>query len=143
MPNTLTLHNDIKEVELLPAWLETLSETMPLNAGDVMQLNLAIEEAVVNVMEYAFPNGDKHEFTLTADVEADGLQGGEIVKFVLTDDGIPFDPTKEEDPDVTLSAEERQIGGLGIFLVKNIMQSVEYSRVDGQNVLTMKYKPQI
>lgn len=143
MPNTLTLHNDIKEVELLPAWLETLSETMPLNAGDVMQLNLAIEEAVVNVMEYAFQDGDKHGFTLTADVEADGLQGGEIVKFVLTDDGIPFDPTKEEDPDVTLSAEERQIGGLGIYLVKNIMQSVEYCRTDGKNVLTMKYKPQI
>ena len=141
MPNTLTLHNDIKEVELLPAWLETLSETMPLNAGDVMQLNLAIEEAVVNVMEYAFPNGDKHEFTLTAEVEDN--KGDAVVKFVLTDDGIPFDPTKEEDPDVTLSAEERQIGGLGIFLVKNIMQSVEYSRVDGQNVLTMKYKPQI
>ena len=70
-------------------------------------------------------------------------KGDAVVKFVLTDDGIPFDPTKEEDPDVTLSAEERQIGGLGIFLVKNIMQSVEYSRVDGQNVLTMKYKPQI
>ena len=141
MPNTLTLHNDIKEVELLPAWLETLSETMPLNAGDVMQLNLAIEEAVVNVMEYAFPDDDKHEFTLTAEVE--DPKGDAVVKFVLTDDGIPFDPTKEEDPDVTLSAEERQIGGLGIFLVKNIMQSVEYSRVDGQNVLTMKYKPQI
>lgn len=114
---------------------------MPLNAGDVMQLNLAIEEAVVNVMEYAFPDGDKHEFTLTAEVE--DPKGDAVVKFVLTDDGIPFDPTKEEDPDVTLSAEERQIGGLGIFLVKNIMQSVEYSRVDGQNVLTMKYKPQI
>ena len=141
MPNTLTLHNDIKEVELLPAWLETLSETMPLNAGDVMQLNLAIEEAVVNVMEYAFPDGDKHEFTLTAEVE--DPKDDAVVKFVLTDSGIPFDPTKEEDPDVTLSAEERQIGGLGIFLVKNIMQSVEYSRVDGQNVLTMKYKPQI
>lgn len=141
MPNTLTLHNDIKEVELLPAWLETLSETMPLNAGDVMQLNLAIEEAVVNVMEYAFPDDDKHEFTLTAEVE--DPKDDAVVKFVLTDSGIPFDPTKEEDPDVTLSAEERQIGGLGIFLVKNIMQSVEYSRVDGQNVLTMKYKPQI
>ena len=141
MPNTLTLHNDIKEVELLPAWLEALSETMPLNAGDVMQLNLAIEEAVVNVMEYAFPNGDKHEFTITAEVEDN--KGDAVVKFVLTDDGIPFDPTKEEDPDVTLSAEERQIGGLGIFLVKNIMQSVEYCRADGKNVLTMKYKPQI
>ena len=141
MPNTLTLHNDIKEVELLPAWLEALSETMPLNAGDVMQLNLAIEEAVVNVMEYAFPDGDKHEFTLTAEVEDN--KGDAVVKFVLTDDGIPFDPTKEEDPDVTLSAEERQIGGLGIFLVKNIMQSVEYCRADGKNVLTMKYKPQI
>ncbi len=140
MPNTLTLHNDVKEVELLPAWFDALAETMPLKQENLMQLNLAIEEAVVNVMEYAFPDGEKHEFTISAEVETD-VQGVEVVRFVMTDGGIPFDPTKEEDPDVTLSAEERQIGGLGIFLVKTIMQSVDYCRTDGKNVLTMIYKP--
>ncbi len=140
MPNTLTLHNDVKEVELLPAWFDALAETMPLKQENLMQLNLAIEEAVVNVMEYAFPDGEKHEFTISAEVETD-VQGVEVVRFVMTDGGIPFDPTKEEDPDVTLSAEERQIGGLGIFLVKTIMQSVDYCRADGKNVLTMIYKP--
>ncbi len=140
MPNTLTLHNDVKEVELLPAWFDALAETMPLKQENLMQLNLAIEEAVVNVMEYAFPDGEKHEFTISAEVETD-VQGVEVVRFVMTDGGIPFDPTKEEDPDVTLSAEERKIGGLGIFLVKTIMQSVDYYRADGKNVLTMIYKP--
>ena len=57
----------------------------------------------------------------------------------MTDTGTPFDPTKKEDADVTLSAEERPIGGLGIFLIKKIMKSVEYKRVDDKNILIMKY----
>ena len=58
--------------------------------------------------------------------------------FVLTDSGTEFDPTKVPDADITLSAEEREIGGLGIFLIRQIMNTVEYQRIDGKNVLTMR-----
>ena len=96
-----------------------------------MSVNLAIEEAVVNVMNYAYPAGTE------GDVQVDAFSNGEILKFVITDWGKPFDPTTKEDIDITLPAEERVIGGLGIHLVRQIMDSSNYERIDGKNVLTL------
>lgn len=97
-------------------------------------VNLAIEEAVVNVMSYAFPDGVRS--TILLEVVADD----ETIIFELRDDGIPFDPTKVEEVDVTLPVEKRGIGGLGIHLIRHYMDSVSYERRDNQNVLTMKKK---
>ncbi len=128
----LTLHNDVAEVPLLAEWVEQLGEELGLEMPEVFQLNLALEEAVVNVMNYAYE--DIGLIDLTAKVV-----DSEIV-FVLEDSGKAFDPTKVDDPDITLSAEDRDIGGLGIFLVQQLMSGVTYSREDGKNVLTMIYK---
>ena len=128
----LTLHNDVAEVSLLAEWVEQIGEELGLEMPEVFQLNLALEEAVVNVMNYAYE--DSGLIDLSAKVV-----DSEIV-FVLEDSGKAFDPTKVDDPDITLSAEERNIGGLGIFLVQQLMSSVTYSREDGKNVLTMIYK---
>ena len=128
----LTLHNDVAEVPLLAEWVEQLGEELGLEMPEVFQLNLALEEAVVNVMNYAYE--DSGLIDLSAKVV-----DSEIV-FVLEDSGKAFDPTKVDDPDITLSAEDRDIGGLGIFLVQQLMSSVTYSREDGKNVLTMIYK---
>ena len=128
----LTLHNDVAEVPLLAEWVERLGEELGLEMPEVFQLNLALEEAVVNVMNYAYE--DSGLIDLSAKVV-----DSEIV-FVLEDSGKAFDPTKVDDPDITLSAEDRDIGGLGIFLVQQLMSGVTYSREDGKNVLTMIYK---
>ena len=128
----LTLHNDVAEVSLLAEWVEQIGEELGLEMPEVFQLNLALEEAVVNVMNYAYE--DSGLIDLSAKVV-----DSEIV-FVLEDSGKAFDPTKVDDPDITLSAEERNIGGLGIFLVQQLMSSLTYSREDGKNVLTMIYK---
>jgi anti-sigma regulatory factor (Ser/Thr protein kinase) len=128
----LTLHNDVAEVSLLAEWVEQIGEELGLEMPEVFQLNLALEEAVVNVMNYAYE--DSGLIDLSAKVV-----DSEIV-FVLEDSGKAFDPTKVDDPDITLSAEERNIGGLGIFLVQQLMSGVTYSREDGKNVLTMIYK---
>ena len=128
----LTLHNDVAEVPLLAEWVEQLGEELGLEMPEVFQLNLALEEAVVNVMNYAYE--DSGLIDLSAKVV-----DSEII-FVLEDSGKAFDPTKVDDPDITLSAEERNIGGLGIFLVQQLMSGVTYSREDGKNVLTMIYK---
>ncbi len=128
----LILHNDVSEVVQLAEWVEQLGEEVGLNMPEVFQLNLALEEAVVNVMNYAYQ--EKGSILLTSDVE------GDTITFVLEDEGIAFDPTQAESPDITLSAEEREIGGLGIFLVQQIMHSVAYSRENGKNILTMIYK---
>lgn len=132
----LTLHNDINEVPLLGEWIEQMGEEMQLDMPDIFQINLALEEAVVNVMNYAYPEETGREIWL----EAEG--DNKSIAFTLADEGIAFDPTQEEAPDITLAAEDRQIGGLGIFLVNQIMQSVVYERVDGKNILKMVWKKQ-
>lgn len=133
---TLTLHNDINEVPLLGEWIEQLGEDLGIGMPDVFQLNLALEEAVVNVMNYAYPGEEGRELWLEA--EGDGSN----ITFLLKDEGVPFDPTKEDEPDITLSAEEREIGGLGIFLVKQLMKEVCYSREGATNILRMVWQKQ-
>ena len=102
--------------------------------GVTMSLNLAMEEAVVNVMDYAYPAGIKGKVCIEA--EADDQQ----LSFVISDWGKPFDPTAKAEVDTTLSAEERPIGGLGIHLVRQIMDSINYERIDEKNVLTLRKK---
>ena len=96
-----------------------------------MSLTLAIEEAVANVMEYAYPEGSRGSIEINAI-----LHDGQL-SFSIKDCGTPFDPTKVKETDITLSAEERKIGGLGIHLIRNIMDSVEYHYDNSQNVLTL------
>ena len=129
---TLTLTNDLKDVPQLAVFVEEICEALSFDDMTTMQMNLAIEEAVVNVMDYAYPEGV--EGYVEVEVWADEQT------FVITDSGKPFDPTTKGDVDVTLSAEERQIGGLGIYLVRQMMDSIGYEYKDGHNVLTLKKK---
>ena len=130
----LLLKNDISQVPLLADFIDQVCEEFALDSNLCFQLNLVLEEAVVNVIQYAFPEGGEHTFTLDADKEAD------VVTFVLKDNGKPFNPlTQAPDVDINLSAEKRKIGGLGIFLVQQMMDEVEYQRTpDGKNVLVMR-----
>lgn len=133
---TLHLHNDINEVPLLTEWIDQVVETFNLPMTASFNLNLALEEAVVNVMNYAYPGLTEQPITLTAE------KGDAQVTFQLIDSGTPFDPTATEAPDITLSVEDRPIGGLGIFLVNQIMSSVAYRYEDQSNILTMVFKAQ-
>lgn len=135
MVNKLTLHNDIHEVSLLGEWIERIAETYEVPMADTFQLNLALEEAVVNVMNYAYTDNATHEFYLMAENNGDAC-----ITFTLTDDGVEFDPTAVAAPDTELSVEERPIGGLGIFLIRQIMQEVNYRRESDKNVLVMLYE---
>ena len=93
---------------------------------------VAIEEVFVNVARYAYGEG---EGNVTLGIGFD--EDSRTVTFRMADKGIPFDPLKKPDPDITLSIEERQIGGLGIFIVKKTMDTVAYTYEDNQNILTM------
>ena len=128
----LILPNDVQEVPKLAAFVDEICEAAGMDMATAMQMNLAIEEAVVNVMEYAYPAGIKGEVRIEAQVH------DTYVEFTLSDDGMPFNPTEKGEVDTTLSAEERSIGGLGIMLVKHYMDSVIYKYVDSQNVLTLR-----
>ena len=100
-----------------------------------MSLCVAIEEVFVNIAHYAY-NGENGHVTLG--IGFDASQG--TVTFRMADQGIPFDPLKKPDPDITLSAEDRDIGGLGIFITKKTMDDVTYAYENGQNILTMSKK---
>ena len=130
----LTLPNDVQEVPQLAAFVDEVCEAVGMDMSMTMKMNLAIEEAVVNVMNYAYPAGTK------GDVDIDAEADDEQLKFVISDSGTPFDPTQKGEVDTTLSAEERGIGGLGIHLIRQIMDSINYERVDGKNVLTLHKK---
>ena len=132
MERSIILANDIKEVRKLNEFIDEIGDEFSLSPELIFNFNLVLEEAVVNVINYAYPK-DKHEsFHLSAIVNEDSIV------FVLTDTGIEFDPTLAPEADITLSAEERPIGGLGIFLIRQIMNEVKYERVDGKNILTLK-----
>ena len=128
----LILPNDVQEVPKLATFVDEVCEAAGMDMSTTMQMNLAIEEAVVNVMEYAYPEGTKGEVRIEAQTH------DAYVEFTLTDDGKPFNPTEKGEVDITLSAEERSIGGLGIMLVKHYMDDTKYKYVDGQNVLTLR-----
>ena len=128
---SITLPNDIATITQLSELVETVCEEKGLDMALTMNLNLALEEAVVNVMSYAYPNSQ-------GDVKVDIIIDDQKVVSILTDSGIPFDPTQKGDVDTTLPAEERPIGGLGIHLVKQIMDKVSYQYVDNQNILTLE-----
>ena len=97
-----------------------------------MAVCVAIEEVFVNVAHYAYGEGGGD---MSLGIGFDEVN--RAVTFRMTDKGIPFDPLKNPDPDITLSAEERDIGGLGIFITKKTMDSVTYTYENGENILTM------
>lgn len=132
MEKKLVIKNEISEIAKLSLFVEELSEELDLSPDLTFNLNLVLEEAVVNVINYAYPKNESQEISLSAQKIDNNLY------FVLTDSGKEFDPTQVPDADISLSAEDRQIGGLGIFLIRQIMNKVEYQRIDGKNVLTLK-----
>lgn len=98
-----------------------------------MHLEVAFEEIFVNIAHYAY--GDQ-----VGDVEITFERSDDALTVTFSDSGTPYDPLKKPDPDTTLSAEKREIGGLGIFLVKKYMDEVSYEYRDGNNIFTMKKK---
>ena len=131
MEKKLILQNEVAEISKLAIFIDELGEEFGRSPELVFNLNLVLEEAVSNVILYAYPKEEHQTISLIAK-----KKGNQLI-FVLTDSGKEFDPTQAPDADITLSAEERPIGGLGIFLIRQIMNTVEYQRIDGKNVLTL------
>ena len=132
MKKELKLKNQISELERVNQFVEEIGDELGLGMELQMNLNLVMEEMVSNVIFYAYPQGTEAEIELVA--ESDGKE----VTFVLSDSGKEFDPTMKESVNTDINPAERDIGGMGIFIVKNIMNKVTYQRLKGKNLLTMK-----
>ena len=127
----LVLENDIKQIPRLTEFIEGIIEEKNIDASTAMGINLALEEAVANVMSYAYPEGTVGE--VKVDVRIDERE----ITFMVSDNGKEFDPTTRPEPDLKSGPEERPIGGLGIHLIRTIMDTVSYKRQSGKNLLIM------
>jgi len=132
MRKEIKIKNQVGELEHVAAFIEEIGEELGLDMEMQMNLNLVMEEMVSNVIFYAYPEGT--EATIELKAESDGKE----LTFVLSDRGREFDPTLREDLDVETNPADRDLGGMGIYIVKNIMNQVSYQRLEGKNLLTMK-----
>ena len=132
MEKELSIKNHTDELIRVNQFIEEISEELGLDMELQMNLNLVIEEMVVNVISYAYPEGTE------ANIELKAESNGKELTFVLSDRGRKFDPTLSKSPDMNVNPAERNLGGMGIYIVKNIMNEVTYQRLEGKNLLTMK-----
>ena len=126
----LTVEADNDNLDEVMGFVDSFLEEKGASMKTMMQVDLAVEEIFVNIANYAYGDG-------TGNAEISISENGGEVSIVFKDSGVPYNPLEKEDPDITLSAEEREIGGLGVFLTKKNMDTVKYEFRDGFNILTM------
>ena len=128
----LKVKADTAELDNVLSFADAILEELGCSVKAQMQIEIAIEEIFVNIAHYAYPEAEGE-----AVISVDSGEGPSVT-ITFEDEGIQYDPLKNEDPDITLSAEDRPIGGLGIFMVKKSMDEVSYEYKDGKNRLTIK-----
>lgn len=124
------------KTENVAAVTDFVNEILEENGCSVkvqMKIDIAIDEVFSNIAYYAYAPGSGE-----ATVQVEIAESPKRLELIFADRGIPYNPLENEDPDVTLNAEERKVGGLGIFMVKEMMDEVSYEYTDGQNILKLK-----
>ena len=129
----LTLAATVENIETVTEFVNAQLELMDCPIKAQMQIDIAIDELFGNIAHYAY---NTEVGSVTVRVEVSEAPLAVIITFI--DNGVPYDPLGKDDPDITLSAEEREIGGLGIYMVKQSMDEITYEYKDGQNILKIK-----
>ena len=129
----LTIAATVENIGTVTDFVNEQLEALDCPMKAQMQIDIAIDELFGNIAHYAY-NPEVGSATVRVEVTEDPL--AVIITFI--DKGVPYDPLAKEDPDITLSAEEREIGGLGIYMVKKSMDDITYEYKDGQNILKIK-----
>lgn len=130
----IVLRNDLSEIAKLQRELESFGQKCSLSSKTVFELNLILEEVLANVISYAYRDNRLHEIVVRAD-----LRDGELV-IEVEDDGRPFNPLQIPPPDLDRPLEQRNVGGLGLHLVRELTSSIEYTRREEKNHLVMRKK---
>jgi anti-sigma regulatory factor (Ser/Thr protein kinase) len=125
------IDNQIEKLSDLVGKIEKLAENWELSPALARKINLVIEEAFSNIVFYAYPDNDKHKINISVSLHNKRLT------IEITDDGIPFNPLAQQPPDTSLPVDERPVGGLGIFLISQIMDEMHYERKKNRNILTL------
>ena len=129
----LTIAATVENIEVVTDFVNQQLEELDCPMKAQMQIDIAIDELFSNIAHYSY-TPEVGQATVRVEVVEDPL----AVTITFIDNGVPYDPLAKEDPDLTLSAEERQIGGLGIYMVKKSMDEITYEYKDGQNILSIK-----
>lgn len=129
---TLTVDAKVENLETVTEFVDSFLEENDCPMKTEMQVNISIDEVFHNIVSYAY---DEKNGKIEIQIES-----GDPVKLVLIfkDSGTPFNPLENADPDITLSSDDREAGGLGIFMVKKLMDNVTYSYENGQNILKLE-----
>ena len=131
--NELTIEALVENITQVTEFIDARLEELDCPLKAQMQIDVAVDELFGNIAQYAY---EQETGTITVRVEVVEDPLSVVITFI--DQGIPYDPLQKQDPDITLSAEEREIGGLGIFIVKKTMDEVLYEYKEGQNILKIK-----
>ena len=131
----LTVAATVENIETVTDFVNEQLEALDCPMKAQMQIDIAIDELFSNIARYAYA---PHTGDATVHVESSNDPFAVIITFI--DNGVPYNPLEKEDPDTSLSAEERDIGGLGIYMVKKSMDDITYEYKDGQNILKIKKK---
>lgn len=127
----IALANELEEIAGVAAKIDGFCEGRELSPDVAYAVNLSIDEILTNAISYGYDDDEPHRIEITVRVDADSI----VV--VIRDDSAPFDLSAEPEADVETGLDDREIGGLGIFLVHQMMDEVEYARVDDRNVVTL------
>ena len=130
----LTISATIENIERVTDFVNEQLESLGCSMKAQMQIDIAIDELVGNIAHYAYH--PENGFATTVRVEV--MDNPMAVVITFMDNGVPYDPLANEDPDITLSADERGIGGLGIYIVKKSMDEITYEYKDGKNILKIR-----
>ena len=133
-PLKLRIANDLAELSRVAESVEEFCAGLGLPAGCAFKLNVAIEELLTNTISYGYADSGRHEIAI------DITREGETIVTELSDDARPFDPLNAPPPDLESAIEDRRIGGLGVHLVKTLMDDVAYAYRDGRNHVTLRKK---
>lgn len=131
---SMVLTNELTEIPRAAECVEAFCRTRHIPGRIVHRFQLALEEVLANAIAYAFSDADRHEIEVSIE-----FRNG-ILAATVSDDGAPFDPLAQPPPDIHAAVEDRKVGGLGIHLLRSLMEAVEYRRADGRNRLTFRVR---
>ncbi len=127
------LKNNLGEIQLLAEAIEVFGEDNGISVKALFKVNLALDELLTNTISYGYPEGGEHEILISI-----MLEGESQLLIEIRDDGLAFNPLESAPPDLSLKIEDRPIGGLGIHLVRQMIDEIDYRREDEQNILLMR-----
>jgi len=129
---SIQIENSFSEIEKVSDKIQETGDSLFINPGIINSLILSLDELLTNVISYGYNDKNTHS------IEVSFFKENDYICVRIIDDAIEFNPLKRDEVDIDKSIDEKQIGGLGIHLVKKLMDDIEYKRIDGKNILTLK-----